>query len=53
MDEATALHDKLYCQRGEAENRIKQAQVGLFATCTSCHIFASGSNQAGCRLQPR
>ena len=27
-----ALYDGLYCQRGEAENRIKEAQVGLFAT---------------------
>ena len=31
-----ALYDDLYCQRGEAENRIKEAQVGLFATRTSC-----------------
>ncbi len=31
----------LYCQRGEAENRIKEAQVGLFATRTSCHHFQS------------
>ena len=36
-----ALYDQLYCQRGEAENRIKEAQVGLFATRTSCHIFAA------------
>jgi hypothetical protein len=36
-----ALYDQLYCQRGEAENRIKEAQVGLFATRTSCHVFAS------------
>jgi hypothetical protein len=35
------LYDDLYCQRGEAENRIKEAQVGLFATRTSCHVFAS------------
>ena len=39
--EAGALYDKLYCQRGEAENRIKEAQVGLFATRTSCHVFAA------------
>ena len=38
---AAALYDGLYCQRGEAENRIKEAQVGLFATRTSCHIFAA------------
>jgi hypothetical protein len=36
-----ALYDDLYCQRGEAENRIKEAQVGLFATRTSCHVFVS------------
>ncbi len=36
-----ALYDDVYCQRGEAENRIKEAQVGLFATRTSCHVFAS------------
>lgn len=36
-----ALYDDLYCQRGEAENRIKEAQVGLFATRTSCHYFQS------------
>ena len=35
--QAQALYDELYCQRGEAENRIKEAQVGLFATRTSCH----------------
>jgi hypothetical protein len=36
-DEPQELYDNLYCQRGEAENRIKEAQVGLFATRTSCH----------------
>jgi Transposase DDE domain group 1 len=35
------LYDDVYCQRGEAENRIRQAQVGLFATRTSCHHFQS------------
>jgi hypothetical protein len=37
--DATALYDQLYCQRGEAENRIKEAQLGLFATRTSCQYF--------------
>jgi hypothetical protein len=37
--DAQALYDELYCQRGEAENRIKEAQVGLFATRTSCQHF--------------
>ncbi len=35
------LYDDVYCQRGEAENRIKEAQVGLFATRTSCQQFQS------------
>lgn len=39
--QAKALYDDLYCQRGEAENRIKEAQVGLFATRTSCQHFRS------------
>lgn len=39
--EPGVLYEGLYCQRGEAENRIKEAQVGLFATRTSCHVFAS------------
>lgn len=39
--DAQWLYDTLYCQRGEAENRIKEAQVGLFATRTSCHVFQS------------
>jgi len=38
---AQALYDALYCQRGEAENRIKEAQIGLFATRTSCHVMRS------------
>jgi hypothetical protein len=39
--DAQVLYDQLYCQRGEAENRIKEAQVGLFATRTSCHHLQS------------
>lgn len=39
--QAKELYDDLYCQRGEAENRIKEAQVGLFATRTSCQHFQS------------
>ena len=31
-----ALYDQLYCQRGEAENRIKEQQLDLFADRTSC-----------------
>jgi len=35
------LYDNVYCQRGEAENRIKEQQLGLFADRTSCHDFAA------------
>jgi hypothetical protein len=38
---AQQLYDEVYCQRGEAENRIKEAQVGLFATRTSCQHLQS------------
>lgn len=31
------LYDRLYCQRGEMENRIKECQLSLFADRTSCH----------------
>jgi Transposase DDE domain group 1 len=37
--EAGALYDQLYCQRGEAENRIKETQLDLFGTRASCHKF--------------
>ena len=33
------LYEALYCQRGDAENRIKEQQLGLFADRTSCHAF--------------
>ena len=36
---AAQLYDRLYCQRGEAENRIKEAQLDLFGTRASCHKF--------------
>jgi hypothetical protein len=31
------LYDKIYCQRGDMENRIKEQQLGLFSDRTSCH----------------
>lgn len=31
------LYDKLYCKRGDMENRIKEQQLDLFADRTSCH----------------
>ena len=40
LDLPTAdLYDGLYCQRGEAENRIKEAQLDLFGTRASSHKF--------------
>jgi hypothetical protein len=37
--EGQLLYEQLYCKRGEAENRIKEQQLGLFADRTSCHDF--------------
>jgi len=31
------LYDKVYCARGDMENRIKEQQLHLFADRTSCH----------------
>ncbi len=39
--EAAALYERVYCARGEMENRIKEAQLGLFADRTSCQYFAA------------
>jgi hypothetical protein len=39
--EPQMLYDQLYCKRGEAENRIKEQQLGLFADRTSCHEFVA------------
>lgn len=37
--EALQLYERMYCQRGEAENRFKEAQLDLFGTRASCHRF--------------
>jgi Transposase DDE domain group 1 len=34
-----ALYEQRYCARGEAENRIKEAQLDLFGRRASCHKF--------------
>ena len=34
-----ALYERRYCARGEAENRIKEAQLDLFGRRASCHRF--------------
>jgi hypothetical protein len=39
--DAVQLYDRLYCQRGEAENRIKEAQLDLFGTRASCTRFVA------------
>lgn len=31
------LYEKIYCMRGDMENRIKEQQLDLFADRTSCH----------------
>lgn len=36
---AVELYDDLYCQRGEAENRIKETQLDLFGTRASSQKF--------------
>lgn len=36
-----ALYEQLYCARGEAENRIKEAQIDLFGRRASCHKYAA------------
>jgi Transposase DDE domain group 1 len=37
--EAQMLYERIYCARGEMENRIKEQQLGLFADRTSCRKF--------------
>jgi hypothetical protein len=36
---AKALYERVYCVHGEAENRIKEAQLDLFGRRASCHKF--------------
>jgi hypothetical protein len=38
---ATALYEQTYCARGEAANRIKEAQLDLFGHRASCSRFAA------------
>jgi hypothetical protein len=33
------LYEKVYCHRGEMENRIKEQQLHLYADRTSCHAW--------------
>jgi len=34
---ANKLYEKVYCARGNMENRIKEVQLDLFSGRTSCH----------------
>jgi hypothetical protein len=37
--QAQALYEKVYCARGDMENRIKEQQLDLFADRTSCSAW--------------
>lgn len=37
--DAQKLYEKMYCARGDMENRIKEQQLFLFADRTSCHLL--------------
>jgi hypothetical protein len=45
---AQPLYEKLYCARGEMENRIKEQQLCLFADRTSTHYLASNQVRLWC-----
>ena len=40
-NDARTVYEKLYCARGEMENRIKEQQLDLFADRTSTHWLAA------------
>ena len=40
-DDGRYLYEKVYCVRGEMENRIKEQQLDLFADRTSYHDFVT------------
>jgi DDE family transposase len=45
---ARALYEDDYCQRGEAENRIKEQQLHLFADRTSAHTMRANQIRLFC-----
>ena len=47
---AAALYDGLYCQRGEAENRIKETQLDVFGARASAHALRETFELAARRL---
>ena len=38
-EDAQTLYEKVYCARGDMENRIKEQQLDLFADRTSCSLW--------------
>jgi hypothetical protein len=40
-DDGQYLYEKIYCARGDMENRIKEQQLDMFAERTSCHQWWS------------
>ena len=46
------LYDELYCARGEAENRIKEQQLYLYADRTSCMNWLPNQLRVCCRPWP-
>lgn len=48
-----ALYEQLYCARGEAENRIKEAQLDLFGRRASCHTQRPHADLQACSCNIR
>ena len=47
--QAKALYERVYCQRGEMENRIKEQQLDLFADRTSSPRWWTNQYRVGAR----
>lgn len=45
---AQELYEKIYCARGDMENRIKEQQLGLFADRVSAHTMAANQVRLYC-----
>ncbi len=50
--DAATLYDELYCARGEAQNRIKEAQLGLFSNCSAAPPSPCVPRNAPCSAVP-
>ena len=49
---AQELYEKIYCARGEMENRIKECQLDLMANRTSGQVCAQTSSGCGSLRSP-